>query len=224
MSDQMILIVEDERKLANLLEEYLQQSGFRTHSIHYGNEVMPWLEKNHADLILLDIMLPGEDGISLCKKIRNTANTPIILQSARVDEIDRLLGLELGADDYICKPYSPKEVVARVKAVLRRSQYTPMTKLEKIIQLDESRLKVTYENKSLELTTVEFQLLKVLYQHPGQIFSRDHLIQSIYSDHRVVSDRTIDSHIKKLRKKLNELSTEFEFIHSVYGAGYKFEL
>lgn len=224
MTDQMILIVEDERKLASLLEEYLQQSGFHTHSIHYGNEVMPWLENNHADLILLDIMLPGEDGISLCKKIRNTANTPIILQSARVDEIDRLLGLELGADDYICKPYSPKEVVARVKAVLRRSQYTPVAKLEKIIQLDESRLKVTYENKALELTAVEFQLLKVLYQHPGQIFSRDHLIQSIYSDHRVVSDRTIDSHIKKLRKKLNELSTEFEFIHSVYGAGYKFEL
>jgi len=224
MDKQLILIVEDEQKLAILLEEYLQQAGFATHQIHHGDEVMPWLHNNSVDLILLDIMLPGEDGISLCKKVRSTANTPIILQSARVDEIDRLLGLELGADDYICKPYSPKEVVARVKAVLRRSQYSPVSKLEKIIQLDESRLKVSYENKTLELTTVEFQLLKVLYAHPGQIFSRDQLIQSIYSDHRVVSDRTIDSHIKKLRKKLSELSAEFEFIHSVYGAGYKFEL
>jgi two-component system response regulator BaeR len=222
--EKLILIVEDEIKLAQLLQDYLELDEFNCHIIEDGSEVLPWLEENNPELILLDIMLPGEDGISLCKKIRKNSDIPIIMQSARVDEIDRLLGLELGADDYICKPYSPKEVVARVKAVLRRSTYDSKSGLEKIIMLDEKRLKVFCQNKELELTSVEFQLLKVLYDHPGQIFSRDQLIQSIYSDHRVVSDRTVDSHIKKLRKKLAQLSSDYEFIYSVYGAGYKFEL
>lgn len=224
MNKPLILIVEDEIKLAQLLSEYLQGAGYDYHLIHHGDEVMDWLSENQATLILLDIMLPGADGISLCKKIRSASSVPIIIQSARVDEIDRLLGLELGADDYICKPFSPKEVVARVKAVLRRANYQSHEQLEKIIKLDDKRLKVLYQNQELELTAVEFELLKILYEHPGQIFSREQLIQSIYRDHRVVSDRTVDSHIKKLRKKLAQLSTEYEFIYSVYGAGYKFEL
>ena len=206
------------------LVTYLQQSGFSTDIINNGSEVLDWLNSNNASLILLDIMLPGVDGITLCKNIRAQSDIPIIMQSARIDEIDRLLGLELGADDYICKPYSPKEVVARVKAVLRRSTYENPNDLNAILQLDESRLKISFEQKSLELTSVEFQLLKVLYEHPGQIFSREQLIQQIYQDHRVVSDRTVDSHIKKLRKKLASLSSDYEFIYSVYGAGYKFEL
>jgi len=224
MQNKIILIVEDEVKLANVLSDYLLQAQYVTHSIHHGDQVLDWLKYNHADLILLDIMLPGEDGISLCRELRKTSNIPIIMQSARIDEIDRLLGLEIGADDYICKPYSPKEVVARVKAVLRRSQYESKDVLNSLLQLDESRLKITFEEKTLELTAVEFQLLKALYDYPGQIFSRDKLIQKIYQDHRVVSDRTVDSHIKKLRKKLSTLSHEYEFIYSVYGAGYKFEL
>lgn len=224
MDNKLILIVEDEIKLAKILQEYLEQAQFDTQMIHHGDELLPWLENNTADLILLDIMLPGEDGISLCKKIRQDSNIPIIMQSARIDEIDRLLGLELGADDYICKPYSPKEVIARVKAVLRRSSYENEEDLKNILQLDEPRLKITFDKKTLELTSVEFQLLKTLYDYPGQIFSREQLIQKIYQDHRVVSDRTVDSHIKKLRKKLSTLSNEYEFIYSVYGAGYKFEL
>jgi two-component system response regulator BaeR len=224
MDQTNILIVEDEKKLAALLSDYLQQADFHTHTIHNGSEVLEWLADNSPSLILLDIMLPGIDGITLCKAIRQRSNIPIIMQSARVDEIDRLLGLELGADDYICKPYSPKEVVARVKAVLRRSSYENPNTLNAILQLDETRLKVNFEQKSLELTSVEFQLLKTLYEHPGQIFSREQLIQKIYQDHRVVSDRTVDSHIKKLRKKLSSLSSDYEFIYSVYGAGYKFEL
>ncbi len=224
MNAKHILIVEDEVKLANLLSDYLTQAQFTSHIISQGDEVEPWLNENHADLILLDIMLPGQDGISLCKNIRKDSNIPIIMQSARVDEIDRLLGLELGADDYICKPYSPKEVVARVKAVLRRSNYENTETLNSILKLDEGQLKVFYQDKILELTSVEFQLLKSLYDHPGQIFSREQLIQKIYQDHRVVSDRTVDSHIKKLRKKLSTLSEDYEFIYSVYGAGYKFEL
>jgi len=224
MTQTTILIVEDELKLAQLLSEYLQHSEFLTHILQEGSLVIEWLAENKADLILLDIMLPGQDGISLCKEIRSKSNIPIILQSARVDEMDRLLGLDLGADDYICKPYSPKEVVARVKAVLRRSTYENQDDLKSILQLDETRLKISFKQQTLELTSVEFQLLKVLYDHPGQIFSRDQLIQKIYQNHRVVSDRTVDSHIKKLRKKLHQFSSEYEFIYSVYGAGYKFEL
>ena len=224
MIQENILIVEDEKKLAILLSDYLQQAGFHTDIINNGGEVLEWLAANNTNLILLDIMLPGVDGITLCKNIRVQSDIPIIMQSARIDEIDRLLGLELGADDYICKPYSPKEVVARVKAVLRRSSYENPNDLNAILQLDESRLKISFEQKTLELTSVEFQLLKVLYEHPGQIFSREQLIQKIYQDHRVVSDRTVDSHIKKLRKKLASLSSDYEFIYSVYGAGYKFEL
>lgn len=224
MTQAKVLIVEDEIKLAQLLSDYLQHAEFQTHIISDGSLVMDWLQENKVELILLDIMLPGKDGISLCKEIREKSNIPIILQSARIDEIDRLLGLELGADDYICKPYSPKEVVARVKAVLRRSSYENQNDLKNILQLDESRLKITFKQQTLELTSVEFQLLKILYDHPGQIFSRERLIQNIYQDHRVVSDRTVDSHIKKLRKKLHQLSSEYEFIYSVYGAGYKFEL
>jgi two-component system, OmpR family, response regulator BaeR len=227
----LILIVEDENKLAQLLAEYLQQENFETHIINDGNLVIPWLKAcqklqsaKSPEMILLDIMLPGKDGITLCKEIRSFSKIPIIIQSARVDEIDRLLGLELGADDYICKPYSPREVVARVKAVLRRSHYQQDGALEKIISLDEKKLQVSVGGSSLELTPIEFELLKILYQHPGQIFSREQLMQNIYQDHRVVSDRTVDSHIKKLRKKMASLSSEYEFIYSVYGAGYKFEL
>lgn len=222
MTTHSILIVEDEPKLAQLLGEYLEAADYQINILHHGNDVMPDLAKNNYDLILLDIMLPGIDGISLCKKIRSQSQVPIIMQTARVDEIDRLLGLEIGADDYICKPYSPKEVVARVKAVLRRSHTQEIADDEQL-RLDETRLKVFYQGQELELTSVEFALLHVLYQHRGQIFSRDQLIQRIYKDHRVVSDRTVDSHIKKLRKKLCTLSQEHEFIYSVYGAGYKYE-
>ncbi len=223
MATHSILIVEDEPKLAQLLSEYLEAADYQTTLVHHGNEVMQVFAQKPYDLILLDIMLPGEDGISLCKKIRQQSQVPIIMQTARIDEIDRLLGLEIGADDYICKPYSPKEVVARVKAVLRRSQPQEMNG-DNYLKLDETRLKVFYQSQELELTSVEFELLNVLYQHPGQIFSRGQLIQRIYKDHRVVSDRTVDSHIKKLRKKLGSLSQEHEFIYSVYGAGYKYEV
>lgn len=217
-----ILIVEDEVKLAKLLVEYCQQESFVTHVIHAGNEVVPWLQEHQTDLILLDIMLPEKNGVDICREIRSFSQVPIIMQTARVDEIDRLLGLELGADDYVCKPYSPRELIARIKAVLRRV-HTPDAQISELIQLNESALKITINGETLELTSVEFQLLKILFSHPGQIFSRERLIQNIYSDHRVVSDRTVDSHIKKLRKKIHAISPENDFIHSVYGAGYKFE-
>ena len=216
-----ILIVEDEEKIARVLQDYLQQSQYDTNIILNGDEVMPWFSENKPDLILLDIMLPGKDGLTLFREIRKTSNVPIIFITARVDEIDRLLGLELGADDYICKPFSPREVVARVKAVLRR--LSPPTAIDTTLTLDESSYKVNYQGQTLELTAVEFQLFKVMYDRPGQIFSRQKLMDSIYNDHRIVSTRTIDSHIKKLRKKFHCINDKEDIIYSVYGVGYKYE-
>ncbi|MCK5385744.1 MAG: response regulator [Gammaproteobacteria bacterium] len=217
-----ILIVEDEVKIASLLQDYLQQSQYDTHTILHGDEVMPWLAKSKPDLILLDIMLPGKDGLTLFREIRQASNIPIIFLTARVDEIDRLLGLELGADDYICKPFSPREVVARVKAVLRR--VSSQAVVDTTLTLDENTYKVNYQGQVLELTAVEFQLFKVMYDRPGQIFSRQKLMDSIYNDHRIVSSRTIDSHIKKLRKKFHRVNDKEDIIYSVYGVGYKYEV
>lgn len=217
-----VLIVEDEIKLASLLSDYLTQAQFVNHSIHHGNEVIDWVQNNSVDIILLDIMLPGKGGMQICKELRQFTDIPIIMLTAKVEEIDRLLGLELGADDYICKPFSPREVVARVKAVLRRSQSVEATTEQSgLLKLDEAQYQVSYQQKTLDLTAVEFQLFKPLYKEPGRIFTRDQLMSNMYDDNRVVSDRTIDSHIKKLRKKLAEISSEHELIHSVYGVGYR---
>ncbi|GGX49218.1 response regulator [Saccharospirillum salsuginis] len=221
----MILIVEDETKLARVVRDYLHRDGFETALIHHGDDVMPWLTDHHPDLILLDLMLPGTDGLTICREVRKTSATPIIMTTARVEEIDRLLGLELGADDYICKPYSPREVVARVKAVLRRTQLnqTPSPKDETRLELPDNDNLVRYGDRQTELTAIEMRLLQVLMTHPGRIYSRDQLMDEIYPDRRLVNDRTIDSHIKNLRKKLNQLAPDQEFVRSVYGAGYKFE-
>lgn len=227
-----ILIVEDEPKIAELLQKYLQNAGYATHWINNGNDVSAWVLQEKPALVLLDLMLPGKDGLDVCKEIRQSNNVPIIMLTARVEEIDRLLGLELGADDYICKPFSPREVVARAKAVLRRWQITgtkPTTlpsqnsALPELLTLDRNRLIARSGTHEISLTLVEYELLDTLYQQPGRIFGRDHLMTRVYSDNRIVSDRTIDSHIKKLRKKLSEILPNHELIHSVYSVGYKFE-
>lgn len=222
-----ILIVEDEPKLAKLEVDYLQHAGFQTHCLNNGLDIVPWLQQNSASLVLLDLMLPGCDGLEVCREIRRFSQIPIIMITARIEEIDRLLGLEMGADDYICKPFSPREMVARVKAVLRRQQLIVSTSEEEtetqLLKLLPQRFKVQYKEQEIELTAVEFQLLSTLYQQPGRIFSRARLMDLIYSDQRVVSDRTIDSHIKKLRKKLAELIPDQEIIRSVYGAGYCYD-
>ncbi len=217
-----ILIVEDEPRLASLLSDYIAQAGMLPHCIDNGLEVVSWVREHRPDLILLDLMLPGKDGMEICKEVRSFSELPIIMVTARVEEIDRLLGLELGADDYICKPFSPREVVARIKAVLRRSAGREVVAQAELV-LDESRYLATLHSQKLDLTAVEFQLLSVMAKAPGRIYSRDQLMEKIYSDRRIVEDRTIDSHIKKLRKKLNAVSEGGELIHSVYGVGYKFE-
>ena len=216
-----ILIVEDEIQIAGVLQDYLEQSQYTTHAIHHGDEVMEWLSHNKPDLILLDIMLPGKDGLTLFREISKTEQIPIIFITARVEEIDRLIGLELGAEDYICKPFSPREVVARVKIILKRFSSAPI--IDKNITLNEATYNVHYKENRIELTAVEFQLFKAMYSRPGQIFSRQQLMDSIYDDHRIGSTRTIDSHIKKLRKKFDAISDGQDVIYSVYGVGYKYE-
>ena len=219
---QMVLVVEDEPRLAEIHRKYLEQAGYQTHILDDGNAVTPWVKKNTPALILLDLMLPGCDGIDICKQIRQFSNIPIIMVTARIEEIDRLLGLELGADDYICKPFSPREVVARVKAVLRRN--APTHKNEEILVVDQECYTARLLGKKLDLTAVEFRLLNILAARPGQIFSRDQLMDRIYPDQRIVYDRTIDSHIKNLRRKIAEIDPDLEIIQSVYGVGYKYEL
>jgi len=219
---EIILIVEDEEKIAQVLADYLHQAGFETHCLVDGMEVVQCVREHQPRLILLDLMLPGKSGLEICKEVRSFSTIPIIMTTAKIEEIDRLLGLELGADDYICKPFSPREVVARVKTVLRRSGgVTPQTNG---LILDEPRFRATLHGKELDLTSVEFTLLNLLASNPGRIYSRQQLMDHIYPDQRIVCDRTIDSHIKKLRKKIVVAANPGEeFIQSLYGAGYKFE-
>jgi len=217
-----ILVVEDELKLANLLSDYLKASGFEPFCLANGTEVVPWVRANKPDLVLLDLMLPGRDGMEVCKDVRSFSRVPIIMVTARIEEIDRLIGLELGADDYICKPFSPREVVARVKAVLRRT-YDGKTIQAPGLVLDEQRYEALLNGHDLELTAVEFKLLQFLVANAGRIYGRQQLMDKIYPDERIVSDRTIDSHIKKLRRKIESADPEAKLIHSVYGVGYKFD-
>jgi two-component system, OmpR family, response regulator BaeR len=217
-----ILIVEDEPKLASLLADYMKASGFEFFIISDGTKVESWVRENKPNLILMDIMLPGRDGMDICKDIRIFSRVPIIMVTAKIEEIDRLLGLEIGADDYICKPFSPREVVARVKAVLRRTRDGQAVGAQGFI-LDEHTYKATLHGRDLDLTAVEFKLLKLLVANPCRIFSRQQIMDQIYHEERFVSDRTIDSHVKKLRRKIETVDTQSTAIHSVYSVGYKFE-
>jgi len=221
VSQQTILIVEDEPKIASLLQDYLQaQGGYATRVLDRGDTVLASVRHDPPALVLLDLMLPGLDGIEVCKQIRAESALPIIMVTARVEEIDRLLGLELGADDYICKPFSPREVVARVKAVLRRTEFEAAGKPDLVI--DEGRFTASYRGQVLNLTPVEFALLRTLSGQAGRVFSRDQLMNEMYSDYRVVSDRAVDTHIKNLRRKLQAVGEGEELIESVYGLGYRF--
>lgn len=220
-----ILIVEDEPKLAALLADYLQAAGFGTETLSDGREVAAAVRKNMPALILLDLMLPGKDGLEVCRELRSFSGVPIVMVTARVEEIDRLLGLELGADDYICKPFSPREVVARVKAILRRTQERAEgTDDARGLIIDEAYYRAVLDSQPLDLTPVEFRLLKTLAASPGRVYTRDQLLDHLYDDHRVVTDRTVDSHVKNLRRKLEQVRAGEDVIRSIYGVGYKLEI
>jgi two-component system response regulator BaeR len=219
-----ILVVEDETKIAELLRDYLNAAGFAVTCLFEGNGVVDAVKYNPPDLILLDVMLPGMDGMEICREIRKYSKVPIIMITARVEEVDRLIGLELGADDYICKPFSPREVVARIKAVLRRVHPEPDgTKMTAgPILLDEETHLVTVDKEELNLTPSEFGILKVMMAHPGRVFTRNELINKVQGYDFDGYDRTIDTHVKNLRKKIASRLPDEEIISTVYGVGYKF--
>ncbi|MBF0376823.1 MAG: response regulator [Desulfamplus sp.] len=226
-----ILIVEDEHKIAALLRDYLEKSNYRVTLIGRGDIAVAQVRKNSPDLILLDIMLPTMDGMAVCREVRKFSNIPIIMITAKVEEIDRLLGLEIGADDYICKPFSPREVVARVKAVLRRANPEQVQVgvsnsvsgpiLLGDIELDQINHQAKVNGKELDLTPSEFRLLQVLISQPNRVFSRDELLAKVQGYDFEGYDRTIDSHIKNLRKKLSLYLPDKDVIVTVYGLGYK---
>jgi two-component system response regulator BaeR len=224
MARERVLIVEDEPKIAEILKEYLEQSAFTVDHLERGDRAIVEIQTHPPDLVLLDILLPGVDGIEVCREVRKFSTIPIIMITAKIDEVDRLIGLEIGADDYICKPFSPREVVARVKAVLRR------TRVEEVrdrvvagpIVLDVVTREVEVEKSSLDLTPSEFELLRILMAHPGRVFSRSELLDHVQGYQFEGYDRTIDSHIKNLRKKISKALPRKDVIQTVYGVGYKF--
>ena len=220
-----VLIVEDEKKLADVLIAYLNQNQFKVTHFESGSDVVDWVKTNQPNIILLDLMLPDINGKDLCKEIRQFSMVPIIMVTAMIDEIDRLIGLELGADDYVCKPFSPKEVVARVKAVLRRSEGgLNHGEIYDAFEVNDQTYSIKLHQERLDLTPVEFRLLKMFLQSPGRVFNRDQILNNIFEDGRIVLDRTVDTHVKNLRHKLKTASPEHDYIRSVYGIGYSFEL
>ncbi|HPF72930.1 MAG: response regulator [Rhodanobacteraceae bacterium] len=217
-----VLVVEDEPRIATALRDYLEASEFEVTVLDRGDLVTDWLRLNHADAVLLDVMLPGIDGLTLCREIRRASEIPILMLTARVEDVDRLLGLELGADDYICKPFNLREVVLRLRAVLRRFHATATSGDLLPFELDTDRLEVVHDGRKLALTPVETRLLAKLCERPGKIYSRSQLQDAAYDDHRVVNDRTVDSHVRNLRRKLESFG--LDPIASVYGVGFRLQL
>jgi two-component system, OmpR family, response regulator BaeR len=227
LSAHHILVIEDEPKIAQLLVDYLERDDYRVSVLYDGSDAIETIRVTKPDFLILDLMLPGKDGLSICREVRKFSNLPIMMLTAKVDEIDRLIGLEIGADDYVCKPFSPREIVSRVRTILRRVQEVPATQGESKISyagvsLDIERFECMASGTRIELTPVEFRLLYGLMERPGRVFSRDQLMNLCYSDGRVVSDRTIDTHVKNLRKKL-EPTLDRVLIQSIYGVGYKLD-
>lgn len=219
-----VLIVEDEPKMAALLDDYLRAAGHRTRHIINGLDVVPAVRAQRPDLILLDIMLPGLDGLSICRELRSFSDVPIIMLTARTEETERLKGLDGGADDYISKmPFSPREVMARIRALLRRTRGVWPGRPANPLQIDETTYRASLHGQLLDLTPVEFRLLHALSSAPGRVFSREQLLLHVHDDHRATTDRAVDSHIKNLRRKLDAVNAGGSLIHSVYGVGYRFD-
>ena len=223
-----ILIVEDEKDIVKMLDYNLKKEGYKVLVAHDGEDAIDAAATKHPDLILLDLMLPGVDGLEVCKELkseRKTVSIPVIMLTAKSQESDKVVGLELGADDYVTKPFSPRELIARIKAVLRRGK--EKDKLPEILKvgdltMDFSKIAVTVKDKSVELTSKEFELLKTLIKAKGRMLSRDYLLDNIWGyDHAIeIQTRTVDVHIRTLRKKLK---TAAKYIVTVKNYGYRFE-
>lgn len=218
-----ILIVEDDLEIAENVALFLQASNFTTQHLESGEYVVETVRENEPDLILLDLMLPVMDGLECCKQIRTFSEVPIVMLTAKTQEISRLIGLEAGADDYICKPFSAPELVLRIKAILKRTLKHKTKEVEdKDFQLNMETFQLSYQGKNAELTHLEFNLFAVLYQQPLRIYSRAQILDLAYSDMRDISDRAIDSHVKNIRLKAKKIGMEANIIESVYGAGYRY--
>ncbi len=222
-----ILIVDDEPDIVELVKINLEKNGFDVISSYTGREIFNLFKKFSIDLVILDLMLPDIDGLEICKILKSeneTKNIPIIMLTAKDTEIDKVLGLELGADDYITKPFSPRELVARVRAVLRRTRKPSdesILKFDNILRIDLKKFEVFVNGKKINLTTTEFKLLKALAIRRGEVLSRNELLDYIWGNEKIVIDRTIDVHIKHLREKLGKVG---KFIKNVRGVGYKLDL
>lgn len=214
-----ILLVEDDIEIAEHLNVFLNNSGFNV--IHHtsGENVVEAVKVDQPDLVLLDIMLPIKDGTTCCQEIRKFSDIPIIMITAKAEEIDRLIGLEAGADDYVCKPFSAMELILRIKAILRRTLKKAAT--DSLI-LNRETYKISYLRKTVELTHLEFNLFNLLYSNPERIYSRSQILDLAYPDMRNISDRTIDSHVRNIRKKALAFALQDSIIESVYGAGYRY--
>jgi len=223
-----ILIVDDDPHIREVVRFALEQDGYSISEAENGLDALRLYESEKPDLLVLDIMMPELDGTEVCRQLQRTANTPIVFLSARDDELDRILGLELGGDDYITKPFSPRELVARVRAVLRRVQSVTESGDEQTgewhhggLRLDQNQFKVWYDEQEIILTVTEFGILRTLIRKPGQVFTRDNLMQQAYETTTVVSDRTIDSHVRRLRSKLRNAG--IDPVITVHGLGYKLD-
>ncbi|MBK7896684.1 MAG: response regulator transcription factor [Anaerolineaceae bacterium] len=225
MSDK-ILIVEDEVRIVRTLRLYLEQAGFAVTAVHTGTDAIPAFRQERPSLVLLDLNLPGQDGIDVCRNLRRLGNVPIIMLTARTEEMDRLIGLELGADDYISKPFSPREVVARVRAVLRRTQGSLASEnllQAGALQLDLAAYRVWIAGQLLDLTQTEFELMATLLRHKGQVLSRAQLLEAVQGVAHEEFERAIDQHIKNVRRKLKEAVGDQPIIHTIYGVGYRLD-
>jgi two-component system catabolic regulation response regulator CreB len=216
-----ILIVEDEPAISETIQYALETDGFETHCLSAGTPVHSFLDENSMDLIILDIGLPDISGVELCKEIRKTHALPIIFLTARTNEVDRIVGLEIGADDYVVKPFSPRELSARIKAVLRRTQKTTAAEpVRRAFQIDETKRRISYFGTPVELSRYEYNLLKVLVLRPGHVLSRDRLMDLAWEEPESSMDRTVDAHVKTIRAKLRTIKPEIDPITTHRGVGY----
>jgi len=214
-----ILLVEDDVQIAENIILFLKAQQYEVKHLVSGEHVVKTVHEREPDLILLDLMLPGVNGNICCQHIREFSDVPIVMMTAKVEEIDRLVGLEAGADDYVCKPFSAKELMLRIKAILRRTQKSVMCQNLAVLQ---DSFKINYKKKSVELTQLEFSLFYLLYKQPERIYSRGQILDLAYPDIRDISDRTVDAHVKNIRNKIKTLGLRNTVLESVYGAGYRY--
>jgi two-component system alkaline phosphatase synthesis response regulator PhoP len=223
--NELILVVDDEPKIVRLARDYLERSGYRVLPVYDGPSALSAARQEQPDLVVLDLNLPGMDGLDVCRALRRESSVPIIMLTARVEETDRLIGLEVGADDYIVKPFSPRELVARVRAVLRRTQgevQSPGLVRAGDLELDLNGHRALLAGETIKLTRIEFNLLAILAQHPGQTFSRAQLIERLHGPADGGFDRSIDAHVKNLRRKIEADPADPRYVLTVYGIGYQF--